>query len=113
MKILNFREAVIEELLEKKMLLTTEHKEKHTLEKTSKIRRCKRCFEMISKEKGTGIYSSKYFNLYKSYSFNVILGTKARKTAKRMKTSVGYVASIFVLGAFLQFTKRKWYKCIS
>lgn len=56
-KIVDFREAIIEGLLEKKTLLTTEHEEKHTLEKTSNIGRCKRCYEIISKEKGTAIYS--------------------------------------------------------
>lgn len=57
MKIVNFRESIIEGLLEKKTLLTTKHEKKHTLEKTENQGRCKRCYEMILKEKVTTIYS--------------------------------------------------------
>lgn len=63
--LVDFREAVIEGLLQKKTLLTTDNGENHTLEKTSNIGRCKRCYEMISKEKGNVIHNQNYLNLYK------------------------------------------------
>lgn len=58
MALVYFREAVILGLLQNKTALDrTENEEKHTLEKTSKIGRCKRCYENISKTKG----NLKYF----------------------------------------------------
>jgi len=58
MALVDFREAVILGLLQNKTALDkTENEEKHTLEKTSKIGRCKRCYENISKKKG----NLKYF----------------------------------------------------
>lgn len=64
MTLVDFREAVIEGLLKNKTQITTDNEEKHILEKTSNIGRCKRCYETITKEKGTKIHNKKHLNIY-------------------------------------------------
>lgn len=70
MTLVDFREAVIQGLLKKKTQITTDNEEKHVLEKTSNIGRCKRCYETISKEKGTEIHYKKHLNILIKFCLN-------------------------------------------
>jgi len=65
MKLVEFREAVIQGLLRNKTTthVPTQNINEHLLEKTSKTGRCKPCYEIISKEKG-----NTFFNI--SFSMN-------------------------------------------
>lgn len=65
MKLVEFREAVIQGLLRNKTTthVPTQKINEHLLEKTSTTGRCKQCYEIISKEKG-----NTFFNI--SFSMN-------------------------------------------
>lgn len=90
LSLVDFREAVllIEGLLQNKTLSSTENEEKLILEKTSYKGRCKRCYEIISKEKGM-LYITKSIYIFLNYILlNNYRNERSQKISKKNENNV-------------------------